>query len=54
MLALLTDRNGGMLSFTEADLKSIPNATFKVETKDGVYTLKLVYDEEAMSQLAVA
>lgn len=51
MLALLTDRNGGEISFTTEDLQSIPNAAFRIDIKDNVYTLRLTYDEKAMNEL---
>jgi hypothetical protein len=45
MLAFLTDKNGGELTFTEQDIRSIPEASFQINVKEGVYTLKLQYPE---------
>ena len=52
MLALLTNRFGGQVSFDRNELKSIPDASFQILLDKDVYTLKLNYDEEAMAKRA--
>jgi hypothetical protein len=54
MLALLAHKEGGELSFTEAELQSIPDAEFNIEKTNDVFTLKLKLDDAGLSEKELA